>query len=139
VTELGDVLAHLAGVALEVPLALVHVVGAERSEVRLDRDLRVDHDALPAGELHDHVRPEETARVVALALLLVEVAVLNHPGELDDALQLHFAPTAAHVRRAQRRHEVAGLGAEPLLSFGDRLQLLANHRDGLQPLLLERL
>ena len=32
--------------------------------------------------------------------LLVEVAVLEHAGELDDALQLQLAPAAADARAA---------------------------------------
>ena len=51
------------------------------------------------------------------------------PGELDDALQLHLAPAAADVRRAERRDEAAGLGAEPLLALGDGAQLLADGGD----------
>ena len=106
-------------------------------EVGVDRHLRVDDDALAARQLHDHVGPKQAAGVVALALLLVEVAVLDHPCELDDALQLHLAPAAAHVWRPQCGHEVAGLGAEPLLALGHGAQLLADDRHGRQPLLLE--
>src|SRR5581483_3474515 len=75
--------------------------------------------------------------VVALALLGAEVAVLDHAGELDDALQLHLAPAAAHVRRAERGDEVARLGAKPLLPVGNCAQLLADRRDGAEPALLE--
>ena len=38
-------------------------------------------------------------------LLHLEVAVLLHARELDDAAQLDLAPPAAHLRRAQRLHE----------------------------------
>ena len=109
------------------------------SRYALDRDLRVDDDALAARQLDDQVGAEEPALVVAPALLGAEVAVVDHPRQLDDALQLHLAPAAADVRRAERRDEAAGLGAEALLALGDRAQLLADCRDRAQPLLLERL
>ena len=44
--------------------------------------------------------------------LLVEVAVGEHAGDLDDAAELDLAPAAAHRRRAQRLDQVAGLGLE---------------------------
>ena len=94
---------------------------------------------LPPGQLDDQVGAEQPALVVALALLLAEVAVVDHAGELDDALQLHLAPAAAHVRGAERGHEVARLRAQALLSLGDRAELLADRRDRAQALLLERL
>ena len=81
---------------------------------------------LAARELHDEVGPEQAALVVALARLRAEVAVLEHPCELDDALQLHLAPAAAHVRRAQRGHEVAGLGPQALLPVRDLAEALAD-------------
>ena len=109
------------------------------SRYALDRHLRVDDDALAAGELHDEIGPEQAALVVAAALLRAEVAVVEHAGELDDALQLHLAPAAADVGGAQRGDEAAGLGAELLLALGDRAQLLADARDLVQAPVLERL
>ena len=44
--------------------------------------------------------------------LLVEVAVRQHPSELDDALQLDLAPATAHVRRPQRRDKRRGALAQ---------------------------
>ena len=117
------------------PLAL-RVVGVDRVEVGLDRHLRVDDDALAAGQLHDHVGPQQPAVVVPLARLRAEVAVLDHPGELDHALQLHLAPAPADVRCAQRRDEAARLGAELLLALGDEPELLAHGGDGAQAALL---
>ena len=70
---------------------------------------------LPPGQLHDHVGPEQAAFVVPFARLCAEVAVVEHPCELDHALQLHLAPASAHVRRAQRGDEAAGLRAQLLL------------------------
>ena len=115
------------------------VVGVDRVEVRLERHLRVDDDALAARELDDEVGPQQPAVVVALALPARKSQCVEHAGELDDALQLHLAPAAAHVRGAERRDEVARLRAEPLLSLGDRSELLVDGRRPLQALLLERL
>ena len=108
-------------------------------EVALDRHLRVDDDALAAGELHDQVGAQQAALVVAAALLGAEVAVVEHAGELDDALQLHLAPAAADVGGAQRGDEAAGLGAQLLLALGDGAQLLADAGDLVQPPVFERL
>ena len=44
--------------------------------------------------------------------LLVEVAALQHAGDLDDAPELHLAPAAAHRRRPQGARQRAGRGAE---------------------------
>ena len=95
---------------------------------------------LPPGEPDDEVGPEEAClRRRARSCCVDEVAVLEHPCELDDALQLHLAPAAAHLRGPQRRHEVARLAAQLLLGFGDGLQQLWDRRrPGVQALLLER-
>src|SRR5262249_47498249 len=77
------------------------------------------------------------ALVVALARLRAEVAVLEHPCKLDDALELDLAPAAAHVRRAQRGHEATGLGAELLLAVGDLAEPLADRRHLAGALVLE--
>src|SRR5262249_14488526 len=86
----------------------------------------------------DEVRPEQAPVGVALAGLLDEVAVLDHPGELDDALQLHLAPAPAHVWRPERRDQVAGLLPQPVLALGDGPEQLGDRADLLHPLLLER-
>ena len=98
-------------------------------EVGLERRLRVDDDALAAGQLDDEVGPEQPSLVVALARLLDEVAVREHAGQLDDALELHLAPAAADVRRAQRGDEVAGLLAQALLALGDGPEQLVDRAD----------
>ena len=43
-----------------------------------------------------------------------EVAVLDHPGELDHALELQLAPPPADLRRAQGVDQLTGLAAELL-------------------------
>ena len=47
-------------------------------------------------------------------VLLVEVAVLEHPGELDDALQLQLAPAAADAGPLEGVGEPAGFVAQAL-------------------------
>ena len=74
-----------------------------------------------------------------LARLLDEVAVREHPRQLDHALELHLAPAAADVRRAERRDETAGLLAEALLSLRHGSSVSSIVVDGREPLLLERL
>ena len=59
--------------------------------------------------------------------LLLEVAVGEQAGRLDDVPELHLAPAATYVRRAQRLDEVAGLEPEALAACRKRVQML---RDG---------
>ena len=70
--------------------------------------------------------------------LLDEVAVADHAGGLDDVAQLHLAPLAARVGLAQRGHERAGLGPQPLAGLGQRPQLRLEPPARLTPLLVER-
>ncbi len=58
-------------------------------------------------------------------LLLLEVAVLEHPGRLDGAPQRHLAPATTRVRRAQRRDQVAGLLLQLLVAEVQRRHPLA--------------
>ena len=58
------------------------------------------------------------------ARLLLEVAVVEHSRHLHDAPKLDLAPAPAHARRAERLDQVAGLGLEPVLGLGHRLDLL---------------
>ena len=71
--------------------------------------------------------------------LLDEVAVREHARHLDDALELHLAPAAADVRRAECRDEAAGLLLEAALPLGDEPEVLVDAGDRREPLLLERL
>ena len=119
--------------------ARVLVLGLERVEVGGQRRLRVDDDVLAARQLDDEVGAEHAPVGVGRRRLLVEVAVREHPGELDDALELDLAPAAAHVRRAERGAQVAGLGAELLLPLRERLHLLGQRPVGALTLLVERL
>ena len=87
------------------------LVGVEHA---LQRRLGVDDDVLAAGQADDQVRAQHVVSSPASGALLDEVAVADHPGELDHVAQLHLAPLAAGVRLAQRGDQRAGLGPQPL-------------------------
>ena len=107
-------------------------------EERIEGRLRVDDEALAARKLDHQVGPEQPSLVGALARLLDEIAVRDHAGELDDALELHLAPAPTNVRCAQGGDEVARLLLQPGLPLGDRTQLLDDARHRSEPRLLER-
>ena len=60
---------------------------------------------------------------VLQGLLLVEVAVVHHVGEFDDAAQLDFSPASANVRRAQGLHQLARLELQIGLRADQRCDL----------------
>ncbi len=124
--------AHLARVLLELRRLGLVVVRLGGREIGLERHLRVDDDVLPAGKVDHDVGPKAPALVVGRRHLRLEVAVLDHARELDDALQLDLAPLAAHVRRPQRGDQVAG-------ALGQRGDLLLERAVVLAARLLERL
>src|SRR5258707_8305514 len=126
--QLRHVVAHLPRVLAQLRDPRLLVVAPERLEVRLPRHLRVDDDLLPARQLHDQVgaEPAVLGRDVRLR---DEVDVLEHPGHLDDAAQLHLAPAAAHVRAvAQRADEVARFAPQLLLRLHQLTHLLGERR-----------
>ena len=57
--------------------------------------------------------------------LLLEVAVLDHPGQLHRAAQVQLAPLPAHVRLAQRGGQRSGLAAEQVGGVPHVVDLLA--------------
>ena len=130
-------LAHVPGVRCQPLRAHGLVVGPGRLEVPEERDLRVDHDVLAAREPHDHVGPQQTV-VGADLLLLDEVDVREHPGGLDHAAELHLAPPAPHLRRAQRGDEAPRLAAQLLGGVAHGPDLLAERRVALGPCALGR-
>ncbi len=120
-----DVRADVPGVAAQVrgALALGHPV-AGGVEVRVDGSLGVDNHRFAAGQAHEHVGPQPRALVVERAALLFhEIAVVEHPGEFDDAAELDFAPAPAHVGPAQGVDEVVRLAAQEVLDFQQRAHL----------------
>ena len=101
--------------------------GLERGQVGVERDLRVDHDQLAAGQAHEHVGPQRSLAGLDRALL-DEVAVGDHPGHLDHVAQLDLPPGAARGGPLQRRDEVAGLlaqRADAVAELADHLRELA--------------
>ena len=131
-----DVAAHLAHVATQVRRGLLGVVGGERVEVGVERHLGV-HDERPAARETDHeVGPLGTVLAREVDLLL-EVAVLDHAGELDGSLEVQLAPLAADVRLAQRRGERAGLPTEQVGAVPHVVDLLAQLPLPGRPLLLD--
>ena len=67
----------------------------------------------------------------------IEVAVLHHPGQFDDALQLYLAPAAADLRRAQRPDQGAGLAAQVGRRPVQGCHLFAQSRVGADPVPLD--
>ena len=110
--QLVDVLAQLAGVAGQVGLALVVVIGARGVEERVERHLRVDHHPTPADQLDDEVGALDAVVASDRVGLLGEVAPVDQPGQLDGAAQVHLAPAAADLRLAQRRRQRLGLAPQ---------------------------
>ena len=106
--ELRQVRPHLARMLGEQRLSRRLVRRLERLQVRVERRLRVDDHVLAAGQTHDDVGPHADRIVAADRLLLLEIAVLDHAGELDDALELELAPAAADARTFERVDEAAG-------------------------------
>ena len=73
---------------------------------------------------------------VAVVACSSKSQVLEHAGHLDHAPELHLAPAAAHRRRAQRPHQVGGLGAQLGLAAADRLEQRRDFGAGLDAVLL---
>ena len=122
-----EVRAHLPRVIGEQRLARRFVRRLERAQVRVERRLRVDDDVLAAGQADDDVGPHAAIVVAVDRLLLLEIAVLDHAGELDDALQLQLAPAAADARPLERVDQAPRLGLQILAGRVER-------RDALQQL-----
>jgi hypothetical protein len=121
--QFDDVLAGLARVTRRMCFALAVLLRLEHRQVRVERDLGVHHDELPAGQFDEHVRPQ---RAVARLdrRLLEEIAVGDHAGHLDDIAQLDLAPRPPRRRPLEGGDEVAGL----LAQRADALAELADHR-----------
>ena len=103
--------ANLAGVRLEVPRALGVVGRLAGVEVRRERNLGVDDHDLLARETNDQIGPQPSI-VGRDCDLLVEVAVGQHAGKLDDALELNLPPASPDVRRPQRGRKRCGALAQ---------------------------
>ena len=124
--ELAEMVAHLTRVIGEIAVADVFVLRLAGVQVGGERGLGIDDDLLAARDPDDEVGPQQGALGVARRRLLLEVAVGEQAGRLDDVPELHLAPAAAHVRRPQRLDEVAGLEPEALLRARKRVQMLGD-------------
>ena len=93
-------------------------------EKGLQRRLRIHHNVLAAGQLHHQVRTQPSS-FCGHGLLLGEVAIGEHAGDLDHAPQLNLSPAPAHVGSAQRPHQIAGLRLQLFLGGDERLHLSA--------------
>jgi hypothetical protein len=133
--ELRHVVAHLPRVVRE-PGRTDGIVALERFEVGDEGRLRVDHDALAAGQPDTEVGADASC-FGGCGVLLEKVAMLEHPGELDDTAQLDLAPVAANVRLAQRAHEVACLAGQRREPRAQRAHLLVEARTGRRTVLLD--
>ena len=121
--------AHLPRVIGEQRLPRGFVGRLERLEVRVERRLGVDDDVLAAGQVDDDVGPHAAVAVGAgERLLLVEVAVLDHAGELDDALELQLAPAAADAGALQRVDQPRRFAAQVAAHRVERAQPLHERR-----------
>ena len=130
--QLRHVLAHLACVVGEVRLAGVVVGCLEGIEICRKGRLRVDDDVLAARDPDDQVRAQGSV-VGRRRRLGHVVAVLDHPGVLDDVAQLRLAPAATNVRRAQGVGQAAGaLGERRHLRLEVAVRLLPDTLDPLQ-------
>ena len=90
----------------------------EGFQVSLKRGLRIDRDPSAAAEVDHHVGTRATVFAVDSDLLL-EIAVLFHPGQFHDPAQLDLAPASAHHRRLQRLSQIGGFGLENPIGLGE--------------------
>ena len=104
-------LAHLARMVLQALPAHLVVRRLLRGEVRGEWHLRIDDDLLPSGQPNDQVGAESTV-LRRCRDLLVEVAVGEHSGDLDHALELDLAPPAPGVWSTERVLQGRGLLTE---------------------------
>ena len=122
--QLVDVRTQVPGVRREPGRPGRLVPGLGRLQEAGERDLRVDHHVLAAGQVHDEVGAEQAVHGAA-GRLLGEVAVLQHAGGFHHPAQLQLAPAPADLRRAQGGDELRGLRTQLLGGLahgGDLLQ-----------------
>ena len=121
----------------QVLAARLVVAGLNRAQVGIERRLHVHHDLAPVGHAHDHVGTH-AAFLGVRVFLFVEVAVLDHAGQLGEALQRHLAPLAAHLGPAQRLHQIARLALQQLLGLDHGFEMLGERAVGLLALVFHQ-
>ncbi len=101
-------IAHLASVRLQPTRPPLIVNALLCLEEGFEWRLGIDDDLFAAGKVDDQIRPQPSI-VRGDTGLLVEVAPLQHSGDLDDSSKLHLSPAPAHCRRAKcARQHVGG-------------------------------
>ena len=125
---------HLPGVVDQKRLPGRLVGSVQRFQVRIEWRLGVDDDVFAAGEPDDDVGAHPAIGIVRAVdhLLLFEITVLQHAGELDDAPQLQLAPPAADARPLERIHEPPCLASQVLAGRIERRDPLQQLRAGLE-------
>ena len=105
--QLQHMRAHLVSMPAQMLAPLGLVAGSiHGGQVGLKRHLGIHHHLMTIGQVHDQVGPQPA---VVQGFLLHEIAVFDHAGQFDHALELDFAPAAAHRRGTQRAHQVPRL------------------------------
>ena len=132
--QLVDVGPQLPGVGDERGLPSLVVLGLGRAKECVERHLRIDDHVSPARQVDHHVWAE-TPVLTRGRHLDVEVAMVQHPGHLDDPAKLHLTPTAPGLRGPQRSHEVLRLLLQLVLGGRELLHLLG--QAGVRPFALE--
>ncbi len=105
-------------------LDLVGVVSGQRVELGVERHLRIDDHGPAAGQPHHQVGSVVSVLVHQVHLLL-EVAVLDHPGQLDRAPQVELAPLPPDVWLAQGGRQGAGLAPQQVGAVPHLVDLLS--------------
>ena len=114
--------AHLAGVIRQASPARLFIGSFECIKKGLQRGLGIDHNVLPARQLHYQIGPQ-TSALAEDGFLLSEIAIRQHACDLDNAPQLNFSPSTANVGGPQSTHQIASFGLQFLLSRDERLHL----------------
>ena len=83
-------------VAAEEAGVLFWIIGFQGVKVRGKGNLGIDDDVAATGQIDEHVRADDAPAQWG-GDLAIKVHVFGHTAELNHALQLHLAPTAAHI------------------------------------------
>ena len=134
--ELRQVCSHLLRVVGKQALARRFVGRLECLEVGVERHFRIDHDVLPAGQADDDVGAQSPLVIANERVLLFEIAMLHHPGELDDAFELQLAPSAADPRPLEGIDQPRRLAAQRLSHAVERGDFVKQLGAGLQTMAL---
>jgi len=135
--QLVDVTLHVFAELLQPGRPLLGHFGLHGVQVGREWNLRVDEDELVVAKHHLQIRPHLRVASGGLAGLLEKVAVVEHAGDLDDALELQLTPSAAHLWTTQRGGQGAGFSPQVLARGHHGIDLLAQAGAQLAALLLD--